>query len=211
MPNHPPADVLPGAARPWVWRRRLPLATPTLVLAVVLLVLLLPGLRGVDRVSTGALSAADQRPIEAAVRRRVLEVTGRLLADGSAWSSASAWGSVLVVNFWASWCRPCRQERPRLNQVAGAYQGRGDRFLGVNVKDDRRSASAYVRELPIPYPSPFDPQAGNATRLGVVGLPTTFILDRDGMVGYQLTGKATVAGLSARLEGLRARGGRWAA
>jgi len=96
-------------------------------------------------------------------------------------------------------------------KVARAYQGRGVRFLGVNVKDERRSATAYARELAIPYPSLFDPQAVNATRLGVIGLPTTFILDRDGMIGYQLTGKATVPDLSARLDGLLARGGRWAA
>jgi hypothetical protein len=83
------------------------------------------------------------------------------------------------------------------------------RFIGVNVQDGRASARAYTREFGVPYPSLFDPGALTATRLQAVALPTTFILDRDGVVAYQLTGKTTPPILAARLGELLGRGGRW--
>jgi thiol-disulfide isomerase/thioredoxin len=160
---------------------------------------------GVDRF---AITAA-QRPAEVERRHRVVDLEGRLLADDRPWSSAAARGSVLVVNYWASWCAPCRTEQPDLTRVGRAYATRGVAFLGVNVNDDRDRARAYVHGLDVPYPSLFDPKAETAPRLGVVGLPTTFILDRDGVVGYQRTGPTTTASLSVQLDAMLAQGGRW--
>jgi DsbE subfamily thiol:disulfide oxidoreductase len=190
------------------------LVVPVLVL-VLLLGVLAGGVLTVQRrvaragVDSFTVAPAGQQPIEVEVRRRVVDLEGRLLADGRPWSSTVARGSVLVVNYWASWCAPCRAEQPDLNRAARSYAARGVTFLGVNVNDDRASAQAYLRELDIPYPSLFDPKAETVPRLGVVGLPTTFILDRDGVVGYQRTGKTTVRSLSARLDALLAQGGRW--
>jgi DsbE subfamily thiol:disulfide oxidoreductase len=153
--------------------------------------------------------AAVQQPVETQVRRRDILLEGRLLANGQPWSSAAAYGSVLVVNYWASWCTPCRAEQPRLTRVARRYATRGVAFIGVNVNDNRAAAQTYVRDFNIPYPSLFDPKSETAARLGVVGLPTTVILDRDGVVGYQRTGEATVASLTTQLDALLAKGGRW--
>jgi thiol-disulfide isomerase/thioredoxin len=180
-----------------------------LALALLLLLLLVLGARMVQRrADGGVLPAAGQGAIETIERRRLPDLSGRLL-DGRPWSSTSARGSILVINAWASWCAPCRQEQPRLNTVARAYQGRDVRFLGINVNDSKRGATAHVREFAIPYPSLVDANGTIAARLGLFGLPTTIIVDRGGMIGYQLTGVTTVAGLSAQLDRLLAEGGRW--
>jgi DsbE subfamily thiol:disulfide oxidoreductase len=210
MPNVP-SDPQPRAATAAAAPR---LLVPALVL-VALLAVLVGGVlavqrrierAGVDRFTVGA---AAQQPVDVEVRRRVVGLEGRLLADDRPWSSTAVRGSVLVVNYWASWCAPCRAEQPDLTRVARGYAARGVAFVGVNVNDDRASARAYVRGLGVPYPSLFDPKAQTAARLGVVGLPTTFVVDRDGMVGYQRTGKSTAASLSGRLDALLAAGGRW--
>jgi thiol-disulfide isomerase/thioredoxin len=188
-------------------------ALPTLVLVAVLLPVLVVGVlrvqRRVEATGTAGFTVADQEATEADVPHRVIEVKGVLLADGSPWSSASARGSVLVVNFWASWCGPCRAEQPELSRVARAYRDRGVRFIGINVRESRGAAQSYVEEFQIPYPSLYDQAAVNAARLQAFALPSTFILDRDGVVAYRLTGKTTVPILSARLDRLLKQGGRW--
>jgi thiol-disulfide isomerase/thioredoxin len=194
-------------------RRALRRALPTLLLVAVLLPVLVVGVlrvqRRVEATGVAGFTVADQEAIEADVAHRVVEVKGKLLADGSAWSSTSARGSVLVVNFWASWCGPCRAEQPELSRVARAYRGRGVRFIGINVRESRGAAESYVEEFQIPYPSLYDQAALNAVRLQAFALPSTFILDREGVVAYRLTGKTTVPILSARLDKLLSQGGRW--
>jgi thiol-disulfide isomerase/thioredoxin len=188
-------------------------ALPTLIAVAVLLSILAVGVlrvqRRVEGAGTAGFTVADQEAVEADVAHRVVVVKGQLLADGSAWSSTSARGSVLAVNFWASWCGPCRVEQPQLNRAARAYRARGVRFLGVNVRDSHGAAQSYAEEFKIPYPSLFDQAALQAVRLQAVALPSTFILDREGVVAYRLTGKTTLAILSARLDKLRSQDRRW--
>jgi cytochrome c biogenesis protein CcmG/thiol:disulfide interchange protein DsbE len=187
---------------------------PGLVLAALLLVVAAAGVRAVAQRLHGdpdaaGFTVADRPAVDSEVRHRQVTFQGALLGDGRRWSSASARGHVLVVNFWASWCGPCRAEQPGLTAVARAFRDRGVAFVGVNVQDNRPAARAYAEEFAIPYPSLFDPAAQTATELPAVALPTTFVLDRDGVVAYQLTGKTTVPVLTARLEALLAQGGRW--
>ena len=210
-PGHSSPGHLPGRLSSR-WSARL---VPRLVLVAVLVIALAAGVHAVaDRVHAsgqggGGFAVADQQAVDRDVPHRQVSFQGQLLADGRAWSSASARGHVLVVNFWASWCGPCRAEQPGLVRVALAYRGRGVQVIGVNVQDTRTPALAYVREFRVPYPSLFDPSAQTATRLPAVALPTTFILDRDGVIAVQLTGKITPQILATRLDALLAHGGRW--
>ena len=88
-------------------------------------------------------------------------------------------GKPVVVNFWASWCVPCRREMPAFEAVSEAV---GDRvaFVGINNKDYRDSALRFLNQTGARYPSGFDPRGTIAARYGVVGMPVTLFISRDG-------------------------------
>ncbi len=112
-------------------------------------------------------------------------------------------GAPLVVNVWASWCGPCREEAPDLARVAAAYEGRV-RFLGIDVLDARPSARAFIRDFGWPYPSVFDPAGRIRDRLGVVGQPVTLLYDAEGDLVETHVGPITAEQLSAELDRLLA-------
>lgn len=111
--------------------------------------------------------------------------------DGETLSLADFAGEVVVLNFWASWCGPCRVEQPELNDAAEALADLPVQFLGVNIDDTVPNAQAHEREFSIPYPSLFDPSSGYAAQFGGVGprsIPTTILIDAEGRVAAQLFG-----------------------
>ena len=95
-------------------------------------------------------------------------------------------GDVVVVNFWGSWCAPCRVEQPDLNEVAEAYRDQGVSFLGVDVAEiSETNGIAHEEEFDIPYPSLWDPAFSYAADFEVIGpqgMPATVLVDRDGLV-----------------------------
>ena len=115
------------------------------------------------------------------------------MTDGSTVSAEDYRGSVLVVNFWYASCPPCRAEAPDLAELATVYADQGVRFLGVNVYDNASGAQSFEKTFDIPYPSALDADSG-ALRLAFAGdlppsgIPTTFIIDRDGQVAARLLG-----------------------
>lgn len=116
-------------------------------------------------------------------------------------------GEVLVLNFWASWCGPCRAEQPELNDAARALADQPVSFLGVNIQDSEANALAHVREFDIPYPSLFDPANAYAARYKGVGprsIPTTIVIDKQGRVAARLFGITTAIEVLALAERLAA-------
>lgn len=89
-------------------------------------------------------------------------------------------GKVVIVNFWASWCLECRPEMPILEGLHREFAWRGLAVIGINAREDKQAVARYATELRLTFPLVLD-QAGKNNRLyGVIGLPTTFVLGRDG-------------------------------
>lgn len=97
-------------------------------------------------------------------------------------SLADLRGRPMVINFWASWCPPCRDEAPLLERTWRAYKNRGLIFLGVNIQDRKEDAVNYLREFDITFPNGPDPAGEITINYGVSGLPVTFFVSRDGKV-----------------------------
>ena len=93
-------------------------------------------------------------------------------------------GQVVLINFWASWCSPCRQELPLLNKIYTQYRSAGFVLLAVNVDDNRKEADAMLKRLDLRFPTLFDGSKSVAKLYGVDTMPATLVIDRDGRVRY---------------------------
>jgi len=99
-------------------------------------------------------------------------------------------GQVVLVNFWATWCGPCRKEMPLLDELYRKYQGLGFTLLGVNVEADGRLADGFLAETPVSFPILLDAESRVSSLYEVSAMPSTVIVDRQGNVrlvhfGYQ--------------------------
>jgi DsbE subfamily thiol:disulfide oxidoreductase len=93
-------------------------------------------------------------------------------------------GQVVLINFWASWCSPCRQELPLLSKIYSQYRGAGFALLAVNVDDNRKDAESMLKRLGLKFPTLFDGNKKVAKLYGVDTMPATLVIDRDGRVRY---------------------------
>jgi cytochrome c biogenesis protein CcmG, thiol:disulfide interchange protein DsbE len=118
-------------------------------------------------------------------------------------------GRVVVVNFWASWCVPCRQEMPALQQVSQDYQaaGRPVTVIGVDASDVRSAAARFLADVGVTYPTVYDQRGlrgGVAASWSVTALPQTWFVARDGSRAGRIAGRLTVDDLRSRVDGLLA-------
>jgi cytochrome c biogenesis protein CcmG, thiol:disulfide interchange protein DsbE len=89
-------------------------------------------------------------------------------------------GAVIVLTFWATWCLECRVEMPALERLHGEFSSRGLAIIGVNARENKETARRYAKELGLTFPLVLDRDGKINARYGVVGLPTTFVVGRDG-------------------------------
>ena len=93
-------------------------------------------------------------------------------------------GQVVLVNFWATWCGPCREEMPQLNRLYEKYRSAGFVLLGVNVDEDPRNAAATAAKLGIKFPVLLDGDKTVSKLYGLNAMPSTVLIDRDGRLRY---------------------------
>jgi len=98
--------------------------------------------------------------------------------DGRMLALSDFRGKAVVLNFWASWCTPCRQEMPILERISREFKGSGLVVLGIDVLDDEQDARAFLAALRITYPNVFDPDQTRMRLYRVAALPTTILIDR---------------------------------
>ncbi|MCK5666360.1 MAG: TlpA family protein disulfide reductase [Thiotrichaceae bacterium] len=93
-------------------------------------------------------------------------------------------GNVVLLNFWASWCAPCRQEMPLLNDLYNKYEKLGFVILGVNVEEQTDKARSYIADRPVDFPILFDDKNTVSKQYNVIAMPTTVMIDRNGNMRY---------------------------
>jgi thiol-disulfide isomerase/thioredoxin len=152
------------------------------------------------------LDAGDDGLIAVEERQAAPELSGTTL-DGEPLAVADLRGDVVVLNFWASWCAPCRAEAPTLNEAAARTADQGVRFVGVNVKDEKGPAQAFERTQSVGYPSLHD-QPGRLLlqfrRVVPQTPPTTLVLDREGRIAAFFAGEVRLSELLDPLEQIAA-------
>ena len=126
-------------------------------------------------------SPATGRSGETRIGKPAPEFAMRLL-DGGEFRLSDHQGVPLVINFWASWCPPCRQESPAFERQWRRYGDSGIQFVGVDIQDDVSDAEAYVREFGLTFPNGLDPDGKITIDYGVIGLPVTFFVGYSGIV-----------------------------
>jgi peroxiredoxin len=163
--------------------------------AAVLLAGCTTGADAVDVNNGGEFRFVEGTPygevIAASDRASAPEFSGTLLGGGD-FSSDELEGSVAVLNFWGSWCPPCRVETPEFQEVYADVRDDGVQFLGLNVKEtDEQFAQAFVDRYGIEFPSLYDPRGEVALAFRgypATAIPSTIVLDQDGRVAAVYTG-----------------------
>jgi thiol-disulfide isomerase/thioredoxin len=99
-------------------------------------------------------------------------------------SLADLKGKVVMINFWASWCGPCRQEFPALDQIYARYKPMGFTLVAINVESEKADAEKFLAATPASFPILFDPDNKVSGSYGVSAMPTTVLVDRQGRVRW---------------------------
>jgi peroxiredoxin len=120
--------------------------------------------------------------------------------DGGAVRLSDLRGQVVMINFWATWCGPCRQDMPLLEQIHAKYEPLGFTLLGVNVEPDSTPAQDWLKGVPVSFPILFDRENAVSAQFGVEAMPSSVLIDREGRVrhvhrGYKPGDESTYADL----------------
>jgi cytochrome c biogenesis protein CcmG/thiol:disulfide interchange protein DsbE len=145
----------------------------------------------------------EPRYIDSPILGRAAPPFALTLFDGRTLRLEDLRGRVVFLNFWASWCPPCRVEAPMLEALWGELKDQDVVFLGVNTQDEAPRARAFLDEFGITYPNGRDPDGRIAIDYGVWGLPEAFIVDPAGRITYKHIGTVGRTLLAAKIDEAR--------
>jgi thiol-disulfide isomerase/thioredoxin len=142
--------------------------------------------------------------IRAAADRKPMPEFRYPLLSGQYWSVAEQKGKIVFVNFWATWCGPCREETPALVEVYTHYRSRGVEFVGISLDEQAgKVVPPFLQRYQVNYPIAV-PDGSSAIADAIESLPTSFLLDRQGRVARTWIGAVHAEDLSANIEQLLA-------
>lgn len=116
-------------------------------------------------------------------------------------------GKVVYVDFWASWCGPCRKSLPALNTLRKELKGKGFEVVAINLDEDVKDARAFLKEFPVAYPTLYDGTGKTPELFGVRGMPTSYLIDRQGKLQavHQGFKPSDITGIRAQVISLLAK------
>jgi peroxiredoxin len=109
--------------------------------------------------------------------------------DGKTYSLADMQGKPVIVNFWATWCPPCRAEMPAMQRAWEQLEAEGVMLVAINVGESKGEIDAFLEQVPVDFPLPMDTDMGVSQSWPMRGLPTTFVVDPDGRLVYRAQGE----------------------
>ncbi len=186
------AGELRGATPPTPWRQR-----RWLLLAVIVGVVALLGLLYWGMVRGPSTQVGKAVPLSGPAQD--FSVT---TLDGQTLRLSDLRGKTVVLNLWASWCGPCRDEARELNRSYELYKGRGVAFVGIAFNDDIDPMRQFVNEYAVPYPTALDPEGRISVGLGITGVPETYLIDPQGHLIKKWIGPITATQLNGLLAPL---------
>lgn len=185
--------------------RRMLVWVPVFVALIALLGLLGWGMWRQQTGSTGVIT--NDGPATVAVMSRPASDFTQALYDpfnGQTEFQLSDYrGQTVVLNFWASWCPPCRDEAPVLEYVWRQYKDQDVVFVGIDIWDTERDARAYIREFNITFPNVIDSRGKVAVEYGLTGVPETYFITPDGMISRKVIGAISQAVLEESIAEAR--------
>jgi thiol-disulfide isomerase/thioredoxin len=140
--------------------------------------------------------------------RTVAPVVSGTTLSGRPLNLSSYRGKIVVLNFWGSWCAPCRKEAPTLAVLSEQYQAKNVQFVGVDIRDQASAANAFVQNFGISYPSFNDPADEIALdfhgAVSPAAIPSTLVLDQEGRIAGRVIGETSYGTLNSMLSKLTA-------
>lgn len=154
------------------------------------------------------VGSSYQTTVFDAGRRPVAPVVSGTTLTGKKLSLAAYRGEVVVVNFWGSWCPPCRAEAPALGTLSRQLASRGVRFVGVDIRDEPDAAQAFMQDFNVSYPSLNDPNGEISllfrNTVPPAAIPSTIVIDRSGRIAARIVGGVTYTNLRALITNIAA-------